>query len=53
MFIKKLFYEKEKNLLTIIVVQIYEIMNIQMHFQSNYLKFFIKKIYMCTCWKNI
>jgi len=37
MFIYKLFYEKEKNLQNIIVVEMYEIMNIQMHFQSNYL----------------
>ncbi len=37
MFIYKLFYEKQKNLQDIIVVQMYEIVNIQMHFQSNYL----------------
>ncbi len=43
MFIYKLFYEKEKNLQNIIVVEMYEIMNIQMHFQSNYL------VYMCVC----
>jgi hypothetical protein len=34
---------EKKNLLAIIVVQIYEIMKIQMHFQSNYLK--LKNIY--------
>jgi len=34
---------EKKNLLAIIVVQIYEIMKIQMHFQSNYLK--LKYIY--------
>jgi hypothetical protein len=38
MFIYKLFYEKEKTILQeIIVVQMYEIVKIQMHFQSNYL----------------
>jgi hypothetical protein len=35
MFIYKLFYVKEKEILQdIIVVQMYEIVNIQMHFQS-------------------
>ncbi len=38
MFIDKLFYEKEKEILQdIIVVQMYEIVKYQMHFQSNYL----------------
>jgi hypothetical protein len=38
MIIYKLLYEKKnKNLQDIIVVQMYEIVKIQMHFQSNYL----------------
>jgi hypothetical protein len=43
MFIYKLFYEnKEKeNLQDIIVVQMYEIVKIQMHFQSIYLIFLL------------
>jgi len=47
-------WKKEKeNLQHIIVVQMYEIMKIQMHFQSNYLIFsgFLKK--MCRSWKKI
>jgi len=42
-FIYKLFYKKKKknNLQDIIVVQMYEIMKIQMHFQSNYLLFWV------------
>jgi len=41
MFIYKLFYEKKrkKNLQDIILVQMYEIVKIQMHFQSNFLIF--------------
>jgi hypothetical protein len=40
-FISKLFYIKkeQENLQDIIVVQMYEIVKIQMHFQSNYLIF--------------
>ncbi len=37
-FIYKSFYEK-KNLQDIIVVQMYEILKISMHFQSNYFIF--------------
>jgi len=44
MFIYKSFYEKNKiNLQDIIIVQIYEIVKIQMHFQLNYLTFWFKK----------
>jgi hypothetical protein len=38
MFIYKLFYEKNK-IQDIIVVQMYEIVKIQMHFHSNHLTF--------------
>jgi len=38
-FIYKYFYEKKINLPDIIVVQMYEIVKIQMHFLSNYLIF--------------
>jgi len=43
MFVYKSFYEnKEKeNLQDIIIVQMYEIVKIQMHFQSIYLIFFL------------
>jgi hypothetical protein len=34
--------KKKKNLQDIIVVQMYEIMKIQIHFQSNYLTFGLK-----------
>jgi hypothetical protein len=49
MFIYKLFYEtKEKeNLQDMILVQMYEIVNIQMHFQSNSLIFLLK--FFCKC----
>jgi len=43
MFIYKSFYEKkEKEFQDIIVVQMYEIMKIQIHFWSNYLIFWFK-----------
>jgi len=55
-FIYPKIYEKEKkNLQKIIVIQMYEIKKIQMHFQSNYLNF--KKICACvyiyTFWKSL
>jgi len=47
MFIYKLFYEKIKikNLQDIILVQMYEIVKIQIHFQSNYLIFLSNLFY--------
>jgi hypothetical protein len=42
-FVHKLLYEKK--LQNIIVVQMYEIVKIQTHFQSNYLIFFLKCFY--------
>jgi len=48
MFIYKLFYEKKKILQDIILVQMYEILNIQMHFQSNYLIFLLNVFYSCV-----
>ncbi len=55
MFIYKLFYEKNiiKNLQDIILVQMYEIVKIQMHFQSNYLIFLFKLFYRCVDLGNI
>jgi hypothetical protein len=47
MFIYKLFYEK-KNLQDIIVVQMYEIVKIQMHFQSNHLTFWLNFFHRCV-----
>jgi hypothetical protein len=40
--------KKKKNLQDIIVVQMYEIMKIQMHSQSNYLTFWFKKFHTCV-----
>jgi hypothetical protein len=49
MFIYKSFYEKIKNnLQDIIIVQMYEIMKIQMHFQSNYLTFWFRIFHRCV-----
>ncbi len=36
------FFDNKKNVQDIVVVQMYEIMKIQMHFQSNYLMFWFK-----------
>ncbi len=47
MFIYKKNYEK-KNLQDSIVVQMYEIVKIQMHFQSNHLTFWLKKFHGCV-----
>jgi hypothetical protein len=46
-FIYKVFYEKEKNRKFWFIVQMYEIVKIQMHFQSTDLIFCFSK--MCTC----
>jgi len=40
LFTKKIMKEKKKDLQDIIVVQIYEIVKIQMHFQSNLIFWF-------------
>jgi len=42
------FYGKKINLQDIIVVQMYEIVKIQMHFQSNYLTFWFKNFHRCV-----
>jgi ABC-type uncharacterized transport system ATPase subunit len=43
----QIFLWKKKNLQDIIVVQMYEIMKIQMHFQSNYFMF-LNFLYRCV-----
>jgi hypothetical protein len=48
MFIYKLFYEKKKPPQDIIIVQMYEIVKIQMHFHSNYLIFLLNFFYRCV-----
>jgi hypothetical protein len=46
MFIYKSFYEKQ--IQDIIIVQMYEIVRIQMHFWSNYLIFLFQFCYRCV-----
>ncbi len=55
MFICKLYYEKKrkKNLQDVILVQMYEIVKIQIHFQSNYSIFLLKLFYRCVDLGNI
>jgi hypothetical protein len=50
MFIYKLFYEKNiiKNLQDFILVQMYEIVKIQIHFQSYYLIFLLNLFHRCV-----
>ncbi len=46
MFTYKLFHENKSS--NIIVVQVYEIVKIQMHLQSNYLTFWFKNFHRCV-----
>jgi hypothetical protein len=51
MFIYKSFYWGKKNLQGIVVIQMYEIVKIQMRFQSNYLICLLIFFIMCKSWK--
>jgi len=48
LFKKILKIKNKKKLQVIILVQMYEIMKIQMHFQSNHLIFFLNFFYRCV-----
>jgi len=41
------------NFQDIIIIQMYEIVNIQMHFYSTKFIVSFQKLHMCTSWKNI
>jgi hypothetical protein len=41
-------FMEKKNLQDVIIAQMYELMKIQMHFQSNYLIFVVNFFYRCV-----
>jgi len=45
--------KKKKILQDIIIVQMYEVIKIQMHFQSILDILFFQNVYMCAFWKNL